>query len=95
MTPIPAQRAVPSAKSISVQLVARTEYAAPILALTGTVYQVKGTIEFVPEPDRRYIVRGALGETQSAVWLEDLDTMKLVGKKVVVEGSAKLGLFEK
>lgn len=96
MSPVLIQRAVPAAKPTSLLLVARTEYAAPILTLTNAVYQVKGKIDFTPEPNKRYIVRGELGESHSSVWLEEEDSKQLVGKKIEVEGSAaKLGFFEK
>ncbi|MBP9915910.1 MAG: hypothetical protein KBF24_06860, partial [Thiobacillaceae bacterium] len=72
-----------------------TEYAAPILTLTNTVYQVKGAVTFKPEDYRNYVVRGELGESYSAVWLEEELTGKTVGKKIEIHGSAKLGTFEK
>ncbi len=96
MSPVLVQRAIPAAKATTLLLVARTEYAVPILTLTNTVYQVKGKIEFTPEPNKRYIVRGQLGEGHASVWLEEEDTKQLVGEKVEVEGSAaKLGILEK
>ncbi|MBA4108801.1 MAG: hypothetical protein C0487_04315 [Leptothrix sp. (in: Bacteria)] len=96
MSPVFIQRAIPANKPLSLLLVARTEYAAPILTLTNAVYQVKGTIDFTPEPNKRYIVRGELGESRSSVWLEEKDSKQLVGKKIELEGSAaKLGFLEK
>lgn len=80
---------------ISLTAIARTQYAAPILALTGTIYQVKGVIEFTPLPDRSYVVRGELGDAYSAVWIEEDGSGTLVGKKVEIKGSAKLSAFEK
>ncbi|ROH87025.1 hypothetical protein ED236_04865 [Pseudomethylobacillus aquaticus] len=83
------------ARATTVYIVGRTEYAAPILALTNTVYQVKGSVEFIPEPDKRYVVRGELGETYSAVWIEEEASSLLMGNKVEIHGSSKLGTFEK
>jgi hypothetical protein len=94
MIPLAIERDVPTQSSI-LTLVGRTEYAAPILALTNTVYQVTGKITFSPEADKSYIVRGELGEDRSAVWIEDEATGKKVGEKIEVIGSAKLGVFEK
>jgi hypothetical protein len=94
MTPSVIERNVPAQKA-TFTLVGRTEYAAPILALTNTVYQVTGKVTFSPETYRSYIVRGELGENYSAVWLEDEVTGKTVGEKIEVNGPSKLGTFEK
>lgn len=94
MSPSVVERNVP-AQEATFTLVGRTEYAAPILALTNTVYQVTGKITFSPGQYRNYIVRGELGENYSAVWLEDEADGKIIGEKIEVRGSAKLGTFEK
>jgi hypothetical protein len=73
----------------------RTEYGAPIQALTGTVYQVAGEVRFTPEAGKRYVVRGELGEQYCAVWIEEAGTRAVVGEKVELKGSGKLGFFEK
>jgi hypothetical protein len=85
-------RQVP-ARPIRLSVTGRTEYAAPILALTGTVYQVKGVVEFTPEANKSYTVRGVLGDDAS-VWVEDDESKAVVGAKVEKHG-AKLGVFEK
>jgi hypothetical protein len=94
MTPSLIERNVP-AQNATFTLVGRTEYAAPILALTNTVYQVTGKVTFSPETYRSYVVRGELGESYSAVWLEDEVTGKTIGEKIEVNGSSKLGTFQK
>lgn len=94
MNVVEAERKIP-ARQTRVSVVARTIYAAPILAMAGTVYQVKGDIVFIPEPNKAYIVRGALDEAYSAVWIEEESTKTVVGEKVEIKGSAKLGFFEK
>lgn len=94
MSPSVVERNVP-AQQATFTLVGRTEYAAPILALTNTVYQVTGKITFTPEKYRNYIVRGELGESYSAVWLEDEADGRTIGEKIEVKGDAKLGTFEK
>ena len=48
MTPSVIERNIPAQKA-TFTLVGRTEYAAPILALTNTVYQVTGKVTFSPE----------------------------------------------
>ncbi|MEY4728884.1 MAG: hypothetical protein RL020_42 [Pseudomonadota bacterium] len=93
MTPSIVQRAVP-VKNISLEIIARTQYAAPAFALINPVYQVKGIIEINPEPGKNYVVRGELGDTYSAVWLEEQESSTLVGKKIEIKGDAKLGVFE-
>jgi hypothetical protein len=94
MSPEVIERNVP-ARRATFTLVGRTEYAAPILALTNTVYQVSGKITFAPETYRSYVVRGELGESYSAVWLEDEADGKVVGEKIEIKGPATLGTFEK
>lgn len=92
MTPALVERRVP-ARPLKLAVVGRTEYAAPIQALKGVVYQVKGIVEFTPEANKSYTVRGDLGE-DSSVWVEDDETKSMVGAKVEQRG-AKLGFFEK
>ncbi|AYR25462.1 hypothetical protein RC54_17280 [Herbaspirillum rubrisubalbicans] len=88
------ERRIP-ATPLKVQVVARTAYAMPIMAMTGTVYQVKGDVDFTPEAGKSYVVRGKLGPTYSAVWIEEEGTSTMVGKKIEVNGSAELGFFDK
>lgn len=94
MSPAIVERNVP-ARRATFTLVGRTEYAAPILALTNTVYQVTGKVTFAPETYRSYVVRGELGENYSAVWLEDEADGKLIGERIEVKGPSKLGTLEK
>ncbi|MBV8503444.1 MAG: hypothetical protein JO006_17215 [Paucibacter sp.] len=95
MTPYFISRPLIAEKPIKVSIRGRTHYAAPIQELTGTVYQVKGIVEFTPKANGRYAVVGELSESKSAVWIEDAETHQMVGQKVEVVGSARLGLFEK
>ncbi|ESP91485.1 MULTISPECIES: hypothetical protein [Pseudoalteromonas] len=73
----------------------RTLYAAPIQAMTGTVYEVTGDVTFSPEPDITYIVRGELGKAYSAVWIEEKGSGKVILKKIEIKGDSELGFFEK
>lgn len=82
------------ARETTVRIAGRTEHAAPILALTMAEYALSGDVHFTPEPDKTYIVRGRFRPQYSVVWIEDADTKTVVGK-VEVNGSAKLGIFEK
>lgn len=95
MTPVVVENAIPAAKTIKLSIEGRTEYAAPVLVLTGTVYQIKGTIEFIPEPGKTYLVKGVLGKEYSAVWIEDQQSNTIINKKIEINGSAELGFFEK
>ena len=95
MTPYLIDRALIAEAPIKLQLKGRTYYAAPIQALANTVFQVKGVVEFTPKADATYVVKGELGESYSAVWIEDAETNTAVGQRVEVKGSAKLGLLEK
>jgi hypothetical protein len=94
MSPAVLNRQVPARPAVF-RIVGRTEYAAPILALTHTVYEVAGEISFTPEPDKIYVVKGELGAAYSAVWLEESGSGAIVDHKIEIKGSAKLGTFEK
>lgn len=94
MEPVVLARDVP-ARPLTLELQARTEYAAPILALTSTVYQVMGEITFTPVEGRTYQVKGVLSEQVAFVWLEDAETGEVIEKKIAPNGSAKLGFFQK
>lgn len=94
MSPVLVDRKVP-AQMATFKIVARTEYAAPILALTNTVYQVIGKVRFAPGDGMVYVVKGELGETYSAVWIEEESSHKVVDKKTETNGSAALGFFDK
>ncbi|MFO1186885.1 MAG: hypothetical protein U1E87_05220 [Alphaproteobacteria bacterium] len=76
-------------------IVGRNDYAAPIQALSNKIYQVKGETSFTPVANGSYVVKGTLGPTYSAVWIEDASTGAVVGPKIEKEGSAELGFFEK
>ena len=75
-------------------IVGKTVYAMPSRAMTGTVYEVKGDIEFSPLTNGKYIVKGILTEGKCAVWLENISNGEIL-KKIEVENSCKLGFFEK
>ena len=94
MDPVIVSRDVP-AREETFTIVGRTDYAAPILALVNKVYEVSGETRFAPEPNKAYMVRGTLGDEGSAVWIEERDSGKLVGRKIEVKGGSTLGFFEK
>ena len=94
MEPVVVERKVKAEES-TFEIVARTEYAAPALALTNKVYQVKGRVHFAPVKGKSYLVKGELGDTYSSVWIEDDTTHEIVDKKIEVHGSSELGFFEK
>jgi hypothetical protein len=49
----------------------------------GTFFSVSGEIEFSPEPDGQYVVKGELKKEGSSVWIEDANSGRVVGEKVV------------
>ena len=83
-----------TAENHNFTVVGRTGYAMPARALVSTVYEVKGNIEFLPEQDASYIIKGVLAEEDSSVWIENSSTGEVV-EKIEVEGPSKLGFFEK
>jgi len=46
--------------------------------LAGTFFAVEGTVEFKPEADHVYKVKGQLAKEKSSVWIEDEQTGKPV-----------------
>lgn len=94
LTPLVLDREIP-ARPVTLHIQGRTEYAAPILALTNAVYEVKGDVTFTPAENKTYVVTGTLGEQYSAVWVQDSETGAAVSEKVEVKGSAKLGFLQK
>lgn len=73
--PLPAQ-------PITLELKARTVYAAPIQEMFGKVYTVSGTIPFRPKPNGAYIVKGKLGPEEQSIWIEDAETGSVVSEKI-------------
>jgi hypothetical protein len=88
-------RKVSSRQPVKLVLVARTTYAAPIQSITNSIFMVKGDLVFTPEANKTYTVTGTITDNYSAVWLQDDSTKEVVGKKIEINGSAKLGFFEK
>ena len=95
MAPVLRDRALYAGKATHIAVRARTQYAAPILELNGPVYQVTGVIEFTPQAGQKYAVRGELGPTYSAVWIEDVTTGAVMGKKREVRGPAQPGMLDR
>ena len=84
-----------SAEPITLTIVGRTYYGAPVLSLANTVYEVKGKVKFTPLPNRVYQVAGTLTPDYSAVWIEEEASGRPVTRKIEIHGSAALGLFSK
>lgn len=95
MTPYFLNQDLPAGQPVKIGVMARTYFAAPALAFVNDAYQVKGVVEFTPQENGRYIMRGELGAQYSAVWIEDRSNDTVVGKKVEIHGSAKLGFWDK
>lgn len=74
-------------KPMKVKLVASHATGAPIHALfsqaAGTFFSVEGVVDFSPKADGKYVVRGVLKKEGSSVWIEDVDTQKVVTEKIV------------
>jgi hypothetical protein len=94
MTPVLVDQEI-AIQKVSMQLMGRTHYAAPILTLTNKVYEIKGEVEFTPEANKVYLVKGVLSEDYSAVWLEEEGSGKIMGNKIEKHGSTALGILEK
>lgn len=80
------ERQVP-AKPMKVSLRASHTTAAPIQAIAsqmaGTFFSVDGVVDFTPQPNGKYVVKGDLKKESSSVWIEDANTQQPVTEKVV------------
>jgi hypothetical protein len=61
-------------------------YGNPVRRLAWDAMRIKGTIEFVPLADASYVMRGSLTPELSSVWVENVATHEVVGKKVSAPG---------
>jgi hypothetical protein len=95
MRPVLLDHTVPAGTPVTVTVTGRTHYGAPIQEMTNTIYQVSGDVTFTPIANHVYDVKGYLREDRSAVWIVDNVTGDVVGKKVLLKGSAALGFFSK
>ena len=81
LTPVFPERKVP-VRPMKVVIRGSHATGAPIQALAsqlaGTFFSVEGTVEFTPEADHVYKVKGELSKEKSSVWIEDAYT----GQKV-------------
>jgi hypothetical protein len=94
MNPVSLGRDIP-AQPAHFTIIGRTHFAAPIIELVRTVYQISGETDFTPLADHVYVVKGVLGEDYSAVWIEDAATGAVAGQKIEKHGSSALGVLEK
>jgi hypothetical protein len=81
------------ARTASFFIVGRTSCAAPIEELATTVLLVGGKVEFTPEADGVYVIKGELAQDHSAVWIEDEKRGVQVSNKLQINGLAKAGFF--
>ena len=51
--------------------------------LAGTFYSVEGIVDFAPAADVIYVVKGILSKAQSEIWVEEIETGKIVTEKIV------------
>lgn len=70
------------AKPMKVRLRGSHATGAPIHAMAsqmaGTFFSVDGSVDFSPQENRKYRVKGELKKEKSSVWIEDADTGKPV-----------------
>lgn len=71
MTPYSTEREIPAGDS-SLTIEGITHFAAPILALKGGNYSVRGDVSVNLRENETYIVSGSMSKEYSAVWLEDM-----------------------
>lgn len=79
-------RAVP-AQRLKLKLEGTQYLAMPIVVMgakaMGLFLEFEGVIEFVPEENKTYLVKGDLKKGASSLWIEDEATGKVVGEKLI------------
>lgn len=84
VTPVLPSRLVP-AKPLKVVVVATHTTGAPIHALAsmaaGTFWSIQAELDFVPEADKVYVVKGNLEKDASTVWIEEVASGRPVTRK--------------
>lgn len=94
MMPVTLEREVPAQAAVFA-LRGRTVYRTPALSFGNDVYQITGEVAFAPQPGRRYLVRGEMNDSGSAIWVEDAESGTLMGSRIAVAGKSTLGILEK
>lgn len=71
------------------QLLATTQWAAPILAMTHPTCQTEGEVSFAPLDGRHYRVAGRIVPDECAVWVEEIESGQPVTSKVTGKGTGR------
>lgn len=82
------ERGVPAGK-VRLKLMGSIENVAPIQSIYRAIFhggspEFSGSVEVELQPGQRYRVAGLLDDFQREVWIEEADTRKVVGAKVVM-----------
>ena len=77
---------VAAGKPAHVAVDARAFYSNAARRLFWDPMAVKGTIEFMPEADATYVMRGSLSLEVSSVWIENSATHAIVGNRISMPG---------
>lgn len=72
-------------KNVKLTIAGKLQYGAPIQELLNKAYEIEGTINFIPEKNRKYVVKGELNQNYQAVWLEDEESHQVMDKKIEVK----------
>lgn len=71
------------------RLMATTQWAAPILALTHPTCQTEGEVNFQPQADRHYRVAGRIAPDECSVWVEEIESGQPVTERVTGKGTGR------
>lgn len=71
------------------RLLATTQWAAPILAMTNPTCQTEGEVSFEPKADRHYRVAGRIAPEECSVWVEEIESGQPVTTKVSGKGTGR------
>lgn len=87
------ERPVPAGK-VSLKLRGQRDHAAPIQSIFVAVFAggqrvVEGIVDVELKPDTRYRVTGVIDELRSEVWLEEVGTNEIIGRKIAAAPTAE------
>ena len=72
-----------SAQPITLTIKGMNTFENDNLVLSSQVHEVTGTVSFIPQKNKNYVVYGKLDSDYSAVWIEDSETGEIIDEKVI------------
>jgi hypothetical protein len=84
ITPYAFDRDLPL-KKVTLTIAGKRQYGAPIQEMFKKAYEIEGTVQFTPDKDGKYVVKGELNDDYQAVWIENVESHQIMDKKIEVK----------